>query len=98
MTHEQDPSLIHNALEAASNGGTIPADLPSEEDRAILMLASDLAAMDFSAAYGQRAALRSRLLDQHSEAREGWSLIGERLMMLKHSRRLVMIATAIVVA
>jgi len=86
MTHERDDRnfakvLPHaQTLEDVLAGRKLPSEL-SEEDQAILVLATELAKSDFSTAYGKRAALRHRLLNQREDARRKWSSIGDQFTM-----------------
>lgn len=98
MTHEHPDRSFDQALEAALHGRKAGSEPLSQEDQAVLAMASDLAGTDFSAEYGARAALRRRLLDRHGEARGEWSLTGGRNAMLANKRRLALTAAALVLA
>lgn len=98
MTREHDDQAFSDALEAALDGRNTPPEPLSDEDRASIALASELARADFSAAYGDRAALRQRLLGWHGETRVGWwSPTGDRIVMFTHNRRLVTAAVTLMV-
>ena len=97
MTHEVGSQEFDQALEAALEGRKTPPETLGEEDRAVLALASDLAETDFSAAYGQRAALRRRLLDRGGKSRQGWSSPGGKVTMFANRRQLAKAAAAVIV-
>ena len=93
MTHDNGSQKFDQALEAMLEGRKTPPETLGEEDQAILVLASDLAQTDFSAAYGERAALRRRLL----ESRKVGSLQGDKRIMFAYKRRMAMAVAAVAV-
>ena len=97
MTGKQGNLSFDQALEAALAGRKTPSETLDEEDRKILALASSLAETDFSAVYGQRVALRRRLLAQHGELRQAFSSTGGKLTMFTHRRQLTIVAVALMV-
>lgn len=100
MTGKHGNQSFDEALEAALDGRKTPFETLDEEDREILALASGLAESDFSAVYGERAALRRRLLNQHGESRQVWSSessIGGKVTMFTNRRQPVMAVVALIV-